>query len=296
MEAILEVPAHYDLMASVHSWVYPDIQPVPETTRDSAFSRVFTIGNDSIAICLEQSKPGEPIRVLTNRNNISVKSVVSKLRWILNLNLNLEPVLRVFEKDPVLERIHNSIRGVRPYLADTPYEALIKSIIQQQISYKAANVITKKLVLGLGEIFENHETQYQFPSAERIVTAGKSALRSYGLGYKTDYLYDICELIEKDELQIQALVGLPYQDVYEQLIPLRGIGEWTIQALAIAGLGNFTVFPYSDLAVQKALGRLFSFGKRFSKNEVITLSNSIGENGPLVLYLIMCAEVLGFIG
>ena len=238
---------------------------------------------------------GEPLEIECTKKGISKMDITRKLTNTLNLNLSLENAMETMSNDPVLDSISEKVSIVRPYLADTVFEGLLKSIIQQQISYRAANVITKRIVIGLGNGVSENDSYYQFPSAATIVSAGVDMLRSFGIGYKTDYVFDLCIMIEKGELDPESLMGLPYDEVHEILIPIRGIGDWTIQALSIAGLGDYNTFPYGDLAIQNILGRLYRAGRRYSKKEVIEFAEAKGEKGPLILYMLMCADALGFI-
>ena len=87
---------------------------------------------------------------------------------------------------------------------------------------------------------------------------------------------------------------MSYSEVQELLKPVHGIGEWTIQALSVAALGKFDVFPYSDLAMRNLLGRLYQSGVRMTPRQVREKADTWSD-GPLVLYLLMCAEVLGLL-
>ncbi|MHA2222258.1 MAG: hypothetical protein ACXAAO_09380 [Candidatus Thorarchaeota archaeon] len=79
------------------------------------------------------------------------------------------------------------------------------------------------------------------------------------------------------------------------LKPIRGIGEWTVKVLSIAGLGDFSVFAYSDLVIQKILGNLYNDGRRMTAKQVQDRAMTWGDEGTKVLYLLMSAEVLGLI-
>jgi len=88
---------------------------------------------------------------------------------------------------------------------------------------------------------------------------------------------------------------MSYEEIVLVLKPIRGIGEWTIQALSIAGLADYTVFPFGDLAIQKILGKIIADGRRLTKQEVINFAEARGEVGTQILYLLMCADALGLI-
>ena len=191
-----------------------------------------------------------------------------------------------------LNQISKQLQGIRPYSADTPYEALIKTVIQQQISYRAANILTMRLISRLSK---THEKKYfhTFPQPREIINLGEIGLREIGLGYKAKYIMNICQLINDEQLNLDSLVGDTYENASSILLPIKGIGKWTVQVLSIAALGDFSTFPYGDLGVQNAVSKLLGKPERISEKSLEEYSESFGKEGPLVLYLIMCADVLG---
>lgn len=292
MEFEIRPPKGYDLLASIHHWIFPDVQPVPEKTWDNSFGRVFTFQNTSCGLILHQEKPGGIISIENDGNQVSKKSIEQKLNRILGFSVQTEQAVALMKTDPILSRISESVGGIKPYTADTPYEALIKTIIQQQISYKAANVITKRIVLKLSNTSSN---LFQFPSHLALLELGLEGMKELGLGYKSKYVHSICSLIELGELELDSLVGKPYEEIFETIQPIKGIGEWTAQVLAMAGLQNFSVFPFGDLGIQNILGRLYGKGKRYTKKEVIEYSDRFGDQGSLILYLLMSANTMGIV-
>ena len=135
-----------------------------------------------------------------------------------------------------------------------------------------------------------------FPNSLQLFNSGEEGLRALGLGYKTSCILKITSLDVSGEIDLEGLLGCPYEEVMDTLTSIRGVGEWTVQILMIAGLGDFTVFPYGDLGIQNLLGNLYQYGTRMTKKEVIEKAHSWGDAGPMVLYLLMCADVLGLVG
>ncbi|MHA2189314.1 MAG: DNA-3-methyladenine glycosylase family protein [Candidatus Thorarchaeota archaeon] len=290
------MPQKYDMLASVHSWVYPNIQPVPEKTWDRNFGRVLTVADSELPIIVSQNKIGGTLLVKADAPTEYKTALRKKIKRVLGLNLDISNALSILTENPVFEDFAGRLAGIRPYATDTVFEGLIKTIIQQQISYKAANVLTKRMTLALSKSVQYDGIElYQFPDREVIKKSGSEGLKKFGLGYKSGYVNGVSEFTRKMTPPLETLTKCSYEEVSSLLKPIRGIGEWTIQALAIASLGNFTVFPYGDLAIQNVLGRLYEKEKRFSKKETQELAETWGNDGPLVLYLLMTAEVLGYL-
>jgi DNA-3-methyladenine glycosylase II len=290
----LEVPPNYDLLQSVHSWIYPDVQPVPEVTGLGFFGRVFRIKGEEVPLIFKQRGPGHLLEIAFPEDFVANKDVILLSRRILGLDKSMDSALSLMRRDPDLKRFAESVKGVRPYLAESLHEALVKSIIQQQISYRSANVVTRRMILGLSskQVFDGMEL-YSFPSPEEITSCGVEGLGSFGIGYRTEYVHRISSMVASGELDLESLAALSFTEMLEILGPIRGIGEWTVQASMIAGLGDLTTFPFGDLVIQNILGELYNNGVRMTKIQVIDKSEEWGREGPSILYLLMSAYVLG---
>lgn len=293
----IDVPNKYDMLSSIHSWIYPDIQPVPEQTAESIFFRLYQFNNELVPIALRQSAIGCPILVEYSSDSIEENEIEKKIIQALGFNVNLNRALIRIRNDEKLEKIYPGVAGIHPYQSPSVFEALIKTIIQQQVSYRSANVLTKKMVLAIGPMmFFDNLTFYGFPTPEEISKCNLQQLGSFGFGYKAKHVHEIAISTTKRNLDLEDLRGKQQSEVESILQPIHGIGRWTVDTLAISGLGNYAIFPYDDLGVRNILGRLYNNGDRMSVKEVEAQAARWGEDSSLVLYLIMCADVLGLFG
>jgi DNA-3-methyladenine glycosylase II len=151
--------------------------------------------------------------------------------------------------DPVLAGI---IRRVGPFKLRTQtdrFTNLVRAIIAQQISTKAARAIHGRLEALL--------------APERISAAGIHALdipqlRAVGLSpQKAAYLKDLADRIVAGEVRLNTIGRLNDEAVIEQLIRVKGIGRWTAQMFLIFSLGRLDVFPHDDLGIRSALRRFY---------------------------------------
>ena len=290
----LPCPFNYDMMSSIHSWIYPDIQPVPEITDGVVFGRIMTIRNQQVPVLLKQNE--DHITVKFSQNNVTKNEVRKKIRTVLGLDVDISNAIVVINDIPHLNSISSSLKSIRPYSSDTIYEGLIKTILQQQISYRAANAITRRIVTRMKSPtrFMDYEL-YQFPQPHEFVEFGIDQLNGLGVGYKSNRIISISQMISSGSFELENLAALSLDELVSFLRPIHGIGEWTIHTLSIAALQNFSVFPYDDLGIQNLLGNLFNKGYRVSRKFVEDFSNSLGKSGPIVLYLLMSADVLGWL-
>jgi 3-methyladenine DNA glycosylase/8-oxoguanine DNA glycosylase len=220
--------------------------------------------------------------------------VKDRISTILGLGVDTTGAIEAIRQDEDVARYAGTLRLIRPYQTDTVFESIIKAIIQQQISFRAANSITRRLVLATQEPVSCEGLQFHgFPKHDDILSFGRDRLKALGLGHKAEYISDICKEIERGEFSPERLREETYSSAASTLGVIRGIGSWTIGAVAISGLGHFDTFPYSDLGIRRIVGRLVHRGQRASIEQVRAFRNRFGKIGDLVLYLLMCGEVIG---
>lgn len=158
-------------------------------------------------------------------------------------------VKHLSQVDPVLKDL---IRRVGPFTLKTHrdrFDLLVRSIISQQISTKAARSIRLKLVdrvapEGIGP-----------DSLSRLSDAD---LRTVGLSsQKVSYLRDLTERTRQGTLQLHRFGRMCDADVIEQLVEVRGIGLWTAQMFLMFALGRLDVFPHDDLGLRSSIKQLY---------------------------------------
>lgn len=154
---------------------------------------------------------------------------------------------KLAEKDPLLEPfIAKSADLTIAYIYD-PFYSLIRSVVHQQLSTKAASTIFERLVTSAGGIILP-QTLYKMEEEE---------LKELGMsGQKVGYIHDISRQFVESPEWIEALSDLSDEEVIASLCKLRGIGRWTAQMFLMFTLKRPDVFPVGDLGVRKAITQL----------------------------------------
>jgi DNA-3-methyladenine glycosylase II len=151
--------------------------------------------------------------------------------------------------DPVMKKL---IRDVGPFTLRpnrNHFRMLMRSIISQQISTKAARSIRLRV-----EALVKPKT----PTAINLVQLSDSTLRSAGLSpQKTRYLRDLCEHVLDGRLRLRSLRNLPDEEVIDELTEVKGIGRWTAQMFLMFSLGRLDILPHDDLGIRSAMRDLY---------------------------------------
>ena len=132
---------------------------------------------------------------------------------------------------------------------DSPSHALIKSIVYQQLTGRAASTILKRLK----EHFGGH-----LPSAADFLEVKVETLRKLGLSRrKAEAIIDVARKELAGEIPpLRQLRRLSDDEIIERLTKIKGIGRWSVEMLLIFRLGRKDVWPVHDLGVRKGLSIL----------------------------------------
>jgi DNA-3-methyladenine glycosylase II len=130
-----------------------------------------------------------------------------------------------------------------------PYGALLRSIVGQQLSTKAARSIYGRLADQFGG---------RAPTPQELLDADPEAVRSAGLSRpKVKYLRSLAEHVLSGELELERLPELGDEEVTREITAVKGLGQWTADMFLIFHLGRPDVLPVGDLGVRRAVERAY---------------------------------------
>jgi DNA-3-methyladenine glycosylase II len=149
-----------------------------------------------------------------------------------------------------------------PRISERGYQTLLRAIVGQQVSIKAAASMWAKLTALVGDP----------PDPERLLAADDETLRSAGLSrQKATYARSLAEEVISGRLDFSSL---PDDDAaaIARLVEVKGIGRWTAEIYLLFAEGRMDVWPAGDLAVQIEIGRIFGIEERPSEKRIRALS------------------------
>ncbi|MGI8920375.1 MAG: DNA-3-methyladenine glycosylase family protein [Solirubrobacteraceae bacterium] len=155
--------------------------------------------------------------------------------------------------DPVLREVIDAVEASgaeshqRPHPPDH-YGALVRSIVGQQLSTKAASAI----YLRLTEFFGGRT-----PTPAELLVADPEQMRAAaGLSRaKVSFLRSLAEHVEQGELELERFDTMAEADIEAELVAVRGIGTWTVHMFLIFQLQRPDVLAWGDLGIRAAVKR-----------------------------------------
>jgi DNA-3-methyladenine glycosylase II len=125
------------------------------------------------------------------------------------------------------------------------YGALLRAIVGQQLSTKAARTIYGRIL----DLFEGST-----PAPEQLLEADESDLRGAGLsGRKVEYVRDLASHVLAGELELDRFGELSDEQVIEEIVAVRGLGVWTAEMFLLFHLERPDVLSGGDLGIRKAV-------------------------------------------
>ena len=127
------------------------------------------------------------------------------------------------------------------------FTALVFSIINQQVSSKAADTVWARMLEMTGTM-----------NPETILAMDPEALQKCGTTHKKiSYIRGIAEAVVTGQVDFSKLRHMSDKQVINHLSSLHGIGPWTAEMLLIFSLNRYDVVSYDDLAIRRAMMKLY---------------------------------------
>ncbi len=145
------------------------------------------------------------------------------------------------------------------------YETLLRAIVGQQISVKAAASVWNKII-GLIKIIEPN----------KVLSTSKEKLKLCGLSkQKTQYILNISEHFKINNIIDDTYwEERTYLSVYEELITIKGIGPWTAEMFGMFYLLEKDIFPLKDVGILRAMYQLYNNGERIDIDKIVKISDT----------------------
>ncbi|PEY42243.1 DNA-3-methyladenine glycosylase [Bacillus cereus] len=135
------------------------------------------------------------------------------------------------------------------------FACLLRCIIHQQVHLKFATALTEQFVKRYGT---EKNGIFFFPTPERVANISVAELRNQKFSQrKAEYMVGLAKHIVEGKLNLVELEKQTEEEVSAQLLPVRGIGAWTVQNFLLFGLGRKNMFPKADIGIQRALQGVF---------------------------------------
>ena len=177
----------------------------------------------------------------------------------------MNPVRYLSKVDPQLGILIRTIGKYSIKIRANAFQSLVESIIYQQLTGSAANVIYGRFIKYYNNVM---------PTPREIISTSDIELKSkVGLSSKkVQYLKDLSTRVVEQKLDLDLLSTRSDEEVINQLIQVKGIGRWTAETFLIFCLGRPDVLPVTDLGIRKAMQKVYSIPELPKPAEMLAIA------------------------
>ncbi|HTY14959.1 MAG TPA: DNA-3-methyladenine glycosylase [Methanoregulaceae archaeon] len=291
-----KIPYNFHLSAAIFSGGDPAIR----TYSNGTFTQALLIG-------------GQPFRVRLGRDagsarlNLSVfpdpadtgvgdPTVRDAVISLFNIYDDLIPFYRTVGEDLVMSRLVRDLEGLKVPTTATVFEALVDSIIEQQISLPVAHTLQTRLIKETGtEIEDGNSLYYCYPTPNVLAATPPALFRRCGMtARKGEYIREISAAIVSGDLDVEAFRNYPdTEEIIDEMVRIRGIGKWTAELTVLRGIHKLDAFPADDVALRRIIAGFYRNGDRIDAGEAREIAKQWGSYKGLAAFYLEIADHLG---
>jgi DNA-3-methyladenine glycosylase II len=177
-----------------------------------------------------------------------------------------DPVLHLKKADPVLAAVIDRAGPYKIQYREPVFQTLVRSIVYQQLSGKAALTIFNRLA----------EAVKATPmTPEAVLKLRLPALRKLGLSQqKATYIRELARLTRDGEVQFERLPEMEDDEIIATLTRVKGVGVWTAHMFLIFALRRPNILPVGDLGVRAAMKKAYALAELPKPSEMRRIAAS----------------------
>jgi AraC family transcriptional regulator, regulatory protein of adaptative response / DNA-3-methyladenine glycosylase II len=258
----LSLPYRQPFDPGVFSFLAVRAIPGVEAGTPTSYARTLRLphGDARFSVNYDDGTPGRPLNLTIGAVDLrDLPALLSRVRRLFDLDADPVAIDNALGADPRLAASVAAVPGIRMPGAVDPHELLVRAMIGQQVTVAAARTaLTQLSAVGSPTTVPGDGLDRLFPTAAEIAGSGYSLLR--GPQRRIDALRAAASALAAGELDFGYGDDLP--GLSAKLLPLPGIGPWTVGYAAMRVLGAPDVFLANDAAVRNGILALAAGGSR----------------------------------
>ena len=179
--------------------------------------------------------------------------------------MDIEAGIDLLKKDKKMNELINKFG--RPDFSQRQdyFQSLLRSIVFQQLSGKAAKTIYERFVNLIPK------TSNLCPN--EVLKLNKDEMRKAGLSFqKINYVRNLADYFENNPLKKKEVERMTDEEISKELIQIKGIGQWTVDMFLMFTLNRADILPCTDLGIQKGIMKILNMNNLPSKKEMTNCS------------------------
>lgn len=199
-------------------------------------------------------------------------AVARQVARVLAVDEDATPFAAVLHADPVLRRIAAARPGFRPVVSYSPYVMAGWSVLSQRTRMAQAAALQIAIAVDAGDcVVIDGERVAAFPQPETFLA--RSGFPGVA-AEKWRRLQEVAVAALDGELDRDRLMCMPYEIARDKLLAIRGVGDWTADAILIRGCGPTDLLPLREPTLHEAVALAYGLRRLPSDADVIAIAES----------------------
>lgn len=235
----------YDAAAML-DWLAARAIPGIDEVVDGTYRRAVRLPRTHAAIELTPAAEHVQLRVVADQLT-DLSALVARVRALADLDADLDPVVDVLQRDPLLRPLVTARPGLRVPGTTDGFELAVRAVLGQQVTVGGARTLAGRLVAALGKPLDSAVggVTHLFPSPEAIADSDLDGLGLTGARRQT--LRALATAVASGDLALDRGADRTATTLALQALP--GVGAWTSSYIAMRALGDPDAFPAADLGL-----------------------------------------------
>lgn len=226
-------------------------------------------------------------RVLATHGELAEDRLAAHIAHIVNAEADRSAFYAYARNHPALWGTVDALYGLHSFRYENLYDALVCTVIEQQISLKSAQLAEQWLMRwGNQSLTYNGVTYYALPSIQQMAHATLEDLTPLKITFiRMRVLIALAQAGINGDIDFEALRAFTPDALYPRLMGLKGVGHWTAAWAMIRTLGHYVYISSADVALRSAVNHYF-YGQQGRAEKSVTDETfaAFGEHGGAAAY------------
>jgi DNA-3-methyladenine glycosylase II len=294
------VPALPPFSFSLSSEIFADGDRQIRNYEQEKFWQVLRVNGKLVLATAKEAGTVEQPKVHVELKSDSPITAADKKRAedavnaLFHLDLDLKPFYETVKNDKTMADVTPRLWGLKSPTTPTVFEALVDSIVEQQISLKVANSLEARIIKKFGDALDlDGDVYYVYPTPQSLAAVTIDELRGCGLSFrKAEYIKGAATLIAEGKLDLEGFRSYESSEqIIKELDEIRGIGVWTAELTMLRGMQRLEALPADDLGLRRVIARYYRNGKPIKSPEARKIAENWGKWKGLAAYYLVVADM-----
>lgn len=236
--------------------------PVTDIAREGGYWRLLSgaRGRALVRVVASEGAGGLDVYIAAQEGEVADDWVLSQVGRILGVDADLRAFYDFARRDSALWPVIAPLVGLPQHRTPTVFEAVMLTIMEQQIAWVAAQRGQSWLVRWGGAVlWHDGRPYYAFPTPQQLATATVAELAPLKITHRRmRTMIALAQQVAAGALDLEALARVSPAEAYAQLMRLNGIGHWSATWIVTRTMGAAHPYVgYNDVALQAAVNHYY---------------------------------------